>query len=309
MSSKLQVDPTQRGIWQYHFYYPPLEEKFRLSLGEGQTAIEKYEGIFFKREDQNPTGSFKDRGLAYQISWAYEQGFNDLVLSTSGNAGIAAAAYCQLVKIKLHVFVSPAVNHAKLAKIKQFGCQIKITSRPVSGAVKFAKTNQFFNLRPSQQKEGFEGYKSIAFEIHQNQGKIDSLFIPVSSGTALVGVAEGFKFLDYLPQLHLVQTTAVCPMARIFDKDYLATKTSMAEALVAKVTPRKEEVISLVKQSGGGGWVVSDEQIMEAEKSLERWGIKTSAEGAAAFAGIWKARKKGKNLGKKVVCLLTGKKI
>lgn len=304
----MQVDKNASGIWRYHFYYPPVPDKDWLNLNEGKTPEIISEGIIFKREDQNPTGSLKDRGMAYQISRSFSQGARELVLSSSGNAAISAAAYCRLAKIKLHVFVSTKINLQKLEKIRQLGAEVMLSARPVSEAIRFSKETGFLNLRPSTQDDGLEGYKSLAFEIHRNLGKVDSIFIPVSSGTALVGMAEGYKTLGYLPQLNLVQTTAVCPLAGLFDKDYKVSKVSLADALVARIVPRKKEILKLVEDSGGGGWVISDEQIRQAAKKLGNLGISTSAEGAAALAAIWKAKKKGKDLGEKVVCLLTGKK-
>jgi len=308
MSIPAQVEKSTSGIWRYRSYYPFVPKEYRLSLNEGETPEVKSEGIIFKREDQNPTGSLKDRGMTYQISQALAEGEEKLVISSSGNAGISAAAYCRLAEIKLHVFVSPKIKSEKLKQIKKFGAEVYLSMRPVSEAIRFSQKTGFLNLRPSVQDNGLIGYKSLAFEIHQNLGKVDSIFIPVSSGTALVGMAEGYKTLGYLPQLHLVQTTVVCPLAGLFDKDYQRSKTSLADALVARIVPRKKEILKLVEDSGGWGWVISDEQIEEAAKKLENLGISTSAEGEAALAAIWKAKKKGKDLGEKVVCLLTGKK-
>lgn len=296
------------GIWKYHFYYPKLSKKFWLSLKEGDTAEIQVGKIIFKREDQNPTGSIKDRGMAYQISRAFGEGRKNLVISSSGNAAISAAAYCQLAKIKLHTFVSPKIKQDKLKKLKEQKAEIFFSRRPVSEATRFSLEKGFLNLRPSIQEVGSEGYKSLAFEIQQNLGKVDSIFIPVSSGTALAGIGEGYKILGYFPQFHVVQTAAVCPIARIFDKDYQAKKTSLADALVAKVTPRKEQILNLIKESEGFGWVISDEEIKKALRELAKLGISTSAEGGATLAAIWKAKKIQDNLGDKIICLLTGKK-
>lgn len=308
MSSILQVEKGKPGIWKYHFYYKTVSKKFWLSLREGDTAELKVEKIIFKREDQNPTGSIKDRGMAYQISKAFGEGAKNLVISSSGNAAISAAAYCQLAKIKLHTFVSSKIKQDKLKKLKELKAEIFFTRRPVSEAIRFSSEKGFLNLRPSVWETGSEGYKSLAFEIHQNLGKVDNIFIPVSSGTALAGIGEGYKILGYFPQFHIVQTTAVCPIARLFDKDYKASKTSLADALVARVTPRKKQILNLIKESQGSAWVISDGEIKKAWSELTKLGISTSAEGAAALAAFWKARKIKDNLGAKTVCLLTGKK-
>lgn len=318
----IQEDLSQKGIWWYWRYFPVIKKNFRLTLSEGGTPTKVIQDIIFKREDLNPTGSLKDRGLAYQISKTYCEGEKNLVISSSGNAAISAAAYCRLAKIKLFVFVSDKANLGKLGKIGGLGGEIKMTKRPVSEAIKFAKEKGFKNLRPSVDPFGIEGYKTVAFEIVKELGRIEDIFLPVSSATSLIGITEGFKILGYLPRIHACQSTKINPIAGEFDKDFVKTSTSLAGALVAKVTPRKEEAIKIIKVSGGWGWVVEDEGnegnggnggengdrgIREAMEWLISHGIETSAEGALALAGVWKAKEKGWKLGK-TVCLLTGKK-
>lgn len=306
MSELFQAE--NKGIWKYGKHYSPVDENFKLTLGEGNTPEVEFDGIIFKREDQNPTGSIKDRGLAYQISKAYEAGHQALVISSSGNAAISAASYCRLAGIKLKVYVSPRINKGKLRKIKALGVEVETSEKAVSEAERFSKKNNVLNLRPSVEKFGSEGYKSLAFELDECLGKIDSLFVPVSSGTSFSGLGAGYRELGYLPMMYAIQTTAVCPIASQFDFDYVPSKFSLADALVARVTKRKDEVLNLIRDSGGGAFVIDDDQITKAWRQLEAFGIETSAEGAVALAAVFKARKKGKNLGKKVVCLLTGQK-
>lgn len=307
MTSELQEEKSTAGIWRYHPYYLPIEENFRLTLGEGGTPEVALEEIVFKREDENPTGSVKDRGMAFQVSWVWQKGIKAVAISSSGNSAISAAAYCQLAGIRLYAFVSPKINKEKLEKIESFNVKVFLTPRPVSDAVKFAKEENVFLLRSSISEEALEGYQSLAFELHKNLGRIDDLFLPVSSGTTLAGIAKGYQNLGYLPRFQVVQTTAVHPIADVFDKDYKASLTSLADALVARVTQRKEAVIGLIKESQGCGWVVNDEEIQKACFWLESHNLSTSAEGAASLAAIWKAKKKGVVLGSKIVCLLTGR--
>ena len=314
----LQVDVTKKGIWKYWRHLPAVNEKFWLSLDEGNTPEVTIDGIIFKREDLNPTGSLKDRGLAYQVSQAYSEGHKNLVISSSGNAAISAAAYCQLAKINLFAFVPKNINLEKLEKIKELDGLIMISDRPVSDSIKFAKEKGFKNLRPSVDPLGTEGYKTITFEIFKEFGKIDDIFLPVSSATCLVGIAKGFRVLGFLPRIHACQSTKIFNIAGEFDKDFRKTKTSLATALVAKITPKKEEAIKIIRESGGWGWVVGDGKerdkrnkrdkgIKEAMEWLEERGLETSAEGALGLAAIWKAKSKGWKLGK-TVCLLTGRK-
>lgn len=278
----------------------------------GNTPEVEMGGIIFKREDLNPSGSVKDRGISYQLNWAKKEGIKNLILSSSGNAAISACFFGQKLGLELFIFVSPKTDKKKLAIIKKYSFRVFITNRPISDSIKFAKKNNFYHLRPSTDPRGTVGYREIAREILESQGNqgnrgIGAVFIPVSSGTTLMGVAEGFRKSDFLLQLHIVQTAVVCPLAGKFDKDFVPAKLSLASALVAKYVPKKQEIIQLVKDSGGWGWVVSDEEIVEADGWLKERGVATSFEGAASLAAVWKAKNKGWNLGK-TVCLLTGRR-
>jgi len=305
-SIKLSKEEGRKGIWRFWAYLTPLQEQFSLSLGEGNTPEVIFEDkLILKREDKNPTGSLKDRGMAYLISWACQNGFKNLVLSSSGNAAISAAAFCDLAKLNLFVFVSPSIEKKKMEKIAGNRVKIFKSSRPVSDATKFAQENKYFNLRPSINKFGSEGYQTIAFEIAESQGFIEDLFLPVSSGVALKGIAEGFKKLGFLPRFHLCQPAAVCPLASIFDHNFVPEKKNLAKSLVARYTPLRQEIINLIKESSGSGWVINNQAILEAEKILAKNLVTTSYEGALALAAVFKAREQGLKLGK-TVCLLTG---
>jgi len=274
-------------------------------VGETQEIV--IEDIIFKREDRNPTGSVKDRGISHQLDWAKKQGIRDLVISSSGNAAISACYFCQKLGLNLSTFVSPRINKKKLDIIHGYIFQVFVSPRAKSDSIKFAKKNNFFHLRASTDPRGKAGYQTIAKEITADHGQINSLFVPVSSGSTLIGVAEGFRAIGYLPQIHAVQTTTVNTIAKTFDYDFISTKTSLASALVAKYTPCKSQAINLIKESKGHGWVISDQEILTADQWLQEKRIITSYEGGAALAAIWKAKKNNWQLGK-MVCLLTGKR-
>lgn len=312
MKSKIKFnlpkDETKKGIWKFSSFLTPIDERYQLSMGEGETReIMAEDSLILKREDENPTGSLKDRGLAYLVSLHYSQGQKNLVLPSSGNAAISAAFFCELAKINLVVFVSPKIDKEKLQKLKEKRVAVVISSKPVSDSAKFAKEKGFVNLRPSMGKFGSEGYQTIAFEILSNQGAVEDVFIPVSSGVALIGIALGFKKFGILPRIHVCQTSFVCPIASFFDKNFIREKESLAKALVAKYTPLKEKIIKIVKESGGSGWVISNQEIVQAQKYLENRQVVTSEEGAVALAGWQKAKIGGWGVGKSV-CLLTGRR-
>lgn len=295
-----------KGIWAFAHLLPPASPAHQLSLGEGSTKLQKKDGIFFKFEYENPTGSVKDRGMAYQISKLSESGIKEAVMSSSGNAAISAAVYCKLAHIKLTVFVSDSINKNKLSVLKDNKVKVIRDKRPVSSAFRFAQQTHTYFLRQSTDPYAIFGYETLAFEIINENSTIDTVFIPVSSGTTLVGLAKGFLKMGRLPSLHAVQTEYIHPVASLFDKEFQVKKSSIADAIVAKYLPRKKEIIDLVLQSQGSGWVVSNEDIIKARKILLSYKINCSHEGAATLAAFYKARRKNYKY-KYPVCILTGK--
>lgn len=272
-----------------------------------ETSLKEIDGIFFKLEYQNPSGSVKDRGVMHQIEEAKKEGYKNFVVSSSGNAALSAKYWTEKMHLGLTVFVSPNVNKGKLSKLRKTGTKVIVSKRPISDAIKFAKNADAFNLRASTDPNGYIGYKILAKEILNQVEDVGSVFIPASSGTLCYGVASGFDELNHLPQIHVVQTTYCNIIASHFDTDFKKTETSLADALVAKTSVLKEPLIKLVQQSAGSGWVVKDNEIEKAWKYLKRNNILTSFEGAATLAAVQKAKKANFDIQSPIVCLLSGK--
>jgi len=279
----------------------------RFPLEEGNTPVRQIDGVYYKLENANPTGSVKDRGVSYQVWKAANDGFTKFCISSSGNAAISAAAYVSLTGGSLDAFVSPNINKEKLKKIMGERVSVHIVRKPISDCVKFSKKTGAFNLRASHDPSGWVGYTSVAFELDFKLGKVGSVFIPVSSGTLFYGVARGFEKMGFIPQLHAVQTTSCNLISRQFDQDFKKSKASLADALVARTTPLETKVVSYIKKSEGFGWVVSDKEIKEAWEYLYANSLDTSYEGAASLAAYNRALRRKFNIREPVVCLVTGR--
>lgn len=319
--SKINQNP--KTIWRYAAFYPAIKKENRLTLGEGNTPevySEKLakdldlEQLIFKREDLNPNGSHKDRLLAYQVSCAKESGQKFLIISSSGNAAVSAAAYCKLAGIKLFAFISPKTDKEKISKMANFKARIIISRHAQTLADLAAKKFGIKNLRPGADEKSYYGLKSIAFEIFEHCGRVEAIFIPTSSASALLAVAEGYGDLiklgeiEKMPEIYAVQTAKIHPIAEYFDKNFAVEKESLARGIISKNIPgeKMEKILSAIKESGGGGAVVSNADILKTEKILKKSKIITGFESAAAFAGAIKLKEKIR--GKKVAVLLTGKK-
>ena len=293
------------GIWKFSSLLPPLLPVFQLTSGEGSTRLIRKEGIYFKCEFDNPTGSVKDRGLCFQIAKAKENGYDRAVISSSGNAAISASFYTKLHNILLTVFVSPKIKKSKADKIPP-SVKVVTTKKPVSLAHKTALKEGSYNLRPSKDPFGPVGFRTISFEVIKDLPQADSIFIPVSSGTTLLGVYQGFARQKLFPAIHAVQTAYLHPVSSQFDRKFVVENYSLADALVARHLPLEKKIISVIRKTGGWGWTIGNRDMLKYREKLLNYKLSTSFEGAACYAAVIKARENGFPY-KNPVCLLTGK--
>jgi threonine synthase len=305
----------KKGIWRFEDKLKSIGIDFQLSLSEGNTELVQKEidskYILFKLEHLNPNQSFKDRSLAYWLSYYYSQGKSDFVISSSGNAATSAIAYCNLFDASLKVYVSeniPDYKFKKLVHTKGSSEKIKIikSNKPKSDAFKYVRDSNAMNLRGSTDDNAIEGFKTLAFELCEQDKTIDALFVCCSSGTSLSGIYEGYKQVGTMPQLHIVQTTKINPIACEFDSNFQKTNNSIANAVSDKVAMRKNRVVSIINNTGGSGWVVSDTELVAAKSELVENRIDIEGYNAyVSYAGFKKALNSGWEF-KNPVCIISG---
>lgn len=267
------------------------------------TPLIKSDSAYFKREDLNETGSAKDRAIIFQIENLKKQGFSQAVISSTGNAAISAAHFCHLNKINLTIFVSPKISQNKFNLLQKSGCQIFISDQPISEAIKFSKKNHFYLLRQSTDPTALLGYQQIGQELTNELPQITSVFIPVGSGTTLLGISQK---LSPSIKIFAVQPASNCPLSKSFDSNYQIETDNIIDAISVKYLPLKSQIITAIKTSKGSGLVVQNSDILAAQKILESQQIFTSLEGAMAFAGFKKAQSQNLDIGNYPVIILTG---
>jgi threonine synthase len=325
----LEKKKKEKSIWRYaNFYAQEIAEENQLVLDDGDTPLEeneeanrllKFKHLYFKREDKNETGSLKGRSLAYQVSLAKQRGAKAAVISTSGNAGIAAAAYAKEAGIKMYVFISPDTENAKIADIQKYDPIIIKSDRAIRFSNYVSARYKIPNLRPSRDEDSIEGFKSIAFEIAEQAGEVDAVFTFVTSGSSFVGMYRGFERyfaegrLKKIPQMYAVQAGEIFSIAEEFAENQAAIDmrkknegSITAGQLGVRHTPRKEEILEIIRKTGGRGVYVNEEDIKTAQEFLKVRKIETSLEGCASFAGLVRLQNV-KNFDT-AVCIFSGKK-
>jgi len=266
------------------------------------TPLIKIDNIYFKREDLNITGSAKDRAIQAQLKYAVAAKFSSAVISSTGNAAISAIHFCRQYAIDLTVFLSPKTDKNKLSLIRQKSKNIILYPKPISIAFKQAKKNHSYNLRQSTDPVALKGYRQIGTEIKKQLPQITDIFIPVGSGTTLLGISSS---LPPNTKIFAVQPASHCPIASVFDSNFQPENHTITTSLSTKSLPLKNKVITAIKNSHGSGLVVQNQSVAKQHQYLKKNHLVVSAESALALAGYKKAIKQNQ-VGNFPLILLTG---
>ena len=265
-----------------------------LDLGEGGTPLrrEKWlaewagvETLWVKREDQNPTGSHKDRGARAQIEACAARGDRVVVISSSGNAALAAATYGRAAGVQVVALLSPMTEAGRADAIQQAGARVVVTSKPINYTIRLSRVCGWPDLRPSHSPEALAGFRTLGEELAAELSDDIALFGYASSGTTYQAIGEVLEASNKQVALHPVQAGLVNGLSKAFDRAGDG-KRSIVGDLGVKTSDRADEVIRLVRASGGEAWWVSDDATEEAGEFLEEQGYFLARECWAALAGL-----------------------
>src|SRR5438874_5596605 len=205
----------------------------RITLGEGSTPLVRSSRIgpsiglhqlYFKYEGLNPSGSFKDRGMALATAKAVEAGAKTLLCASTGNPSASASAYAARCGLRA-VVVVPAggVAAGKLAQALAYGAIIVTATGSVDRALAFVRRladEPGVALVNSVNPYRIEGQKTAAFEVVEQLGRAPArLFIPVGNAGNISAYWRGFCELASrssasLPTLHGAQAQGAAPLVR-----------------------------------------------------------------------------------------------
>lgn len=273
--------------------------------------------LYFKREDLHPLLSHKGRSLPLMIDTHLKNKAKTFVVSSSGNAAIASALYLKKLnqkrkeKITLQIFVGEKIDSAKFKKLKKLtdkNITLAQVKNPKQTAFQLQKNNKATWLRQSTDDTALTGYENLATELSKIKN-LSAVFVPTSSGTTALGLINGFKKLKQKVQVHVVQTSAVHPIAENFSpmRSCYTEKESLATAIVDKVALRKLPLIKAIKETGGSGWVANNQEIESTIKLVNKnEKIKLSTNSALAVVGLEQALKNNWKFDGPIVCVITG---
>ncbi len=295
-----------------------------VSLGEGSTPLlaaprlgaELGIELFLKLEGQNPTGSFKDRGMTLALSKALEDGARAVVCASTGNTSASAAAYAARAGLRCAVVVpAGAIALGKLAQAQACGARVVQIDGSFDDALSAVReladrhpVTLVNNLNPYR----LEGQKTAAFEVIDDLGDApDWLCLPVGNGGNIAAYWRGFReSLDRgdatrPPRLLACQAAGAAPLVH---GSFVEHPETVATAIRIGRPVRFQEAKEAVTTSEGAALAVTDEEILAAFRRLpESEGVFCEPASAASLAGLVQARAQGLiEDGARVVCILTG---
>jgi threonine synthase len=297
--------------WQYADEFRTINNKLELYGYPSPVQLTRINdlAISFKYDGGLQLMCSKQRSLSYMIAKYIEMGKTNFVVSSSGNAALVSCYVALRYKeIKLKVFLSKQISDEKITKFitllhmdatvanfrkggRYGNIEFDLSDNPKQKAFKLGNEG-WVNLRGSQDDLALVGFRSIAYELVEMSDQWDAVFVPASSGTTALGIYQGFREAGLNPAMHIVQTTKVNALVKRVALDRGAAETEHpSESIVDIVGHRRTQVEEMITASNGGGWIISKDEVEEAQHDLFVAGILASYDSALTYAAFKKASK------------------
>lgn len=321
-------------LWRYLELLPLVDEKNKVTLGEGMTPllsldkISKKLGIelYLKDEGIIPSGTFKSRGAAVGVSRAKELGVKALAMPTNGNAGASWSIYCAKADIDAYIVMpvdAPAITRNECAIA---GAKLFLVNGLISDAGKIVgravAKNGWMDASTLKEPYRIEGKKTMGLEIAEqfNWEVPDVILYPTGGGVGLIGIYKAFRELqeigwigEKMPRLVAVQATGCAPIVKAWEENKTESEFWQQASTVAfGITVPKALgdflVLDAIYQTNGCAIAVTDEELLKDQEELAATeGTFVCPEGAANYTATKKLLASGWiKANEKVVILNTG---
>ncbi|MGF3522289.1 MAG: threonine synthase [Candidatus Bathyarchaeia archaeon] len=326
---------TPLSVWRYKDFMPIQDVSKIVSLNEGGTGLHschklgKQLGLlqlWVKNEGENPTGSFKDRGMTVGVSKANELGAKNVICASTGNTSASLAAYAAKAGMQCTVLIpSGKIAYGKLSQAMIYGAKVLQIrgnfDQSLDMVLKIAERHPSIYLLNSINPFRVEGQKSLAFEVcdQLDQNAPDRVVVPVGNAGNISAIWKGFTeykklgFIKKLPKMTGIQAAGSAPIAHAIKTNSdkivpVENPETIATAIRIGSPVSWKKAVNAIRDSGGTAETVTDEEILDAQKMLARVeGIFVEPASASSIAGLIKLLKNGvidKN--EHVVCVTTG---
>ncbi|MFA7080401.1 MAG: threonine synthase, partial [Candidatus Bathyarchaeia archaeon] len=323
------------SVWRYRDLMPIHETTKVVTLNEGGTGLHRAQrlgselglsNLYIKNEGENPTGSFKDRGMTVGVTKAVELGARHVICASTGNTSASLAAYAARAGIKCTVLIpSGKIAYGKLSQAMIHGAKVLQVKGNFDEALEFvlklAEKHKTIYLLNSINPFRIEGQKSLGYEICEqlNNETPDRIIVPVGNAGNISAIWKGLKefyqlgLIKKLPKMTGIQAVGSAPIVQAIKTDCdkiipVENPETVATAIRIGAPVSWKKAVNAIRESHGTAETVTDEEILNSQKLLAQIeGIFVEPASAASIAGLNKLIKRGIILeDERVVCVTTG---
>ena len=311
---RAQVAARPPDLWRYAEFLPPVPA---VSLGEGFTPLLDatrlgaelgMDRLLVKDESQNPTGSFKARGMAVAVSVAAAHGVEVAAAPSAGNAGSALAAYGARAGMEVRLYLPDSTPSPLIAEARRLGARVTLVPGSIADAGKALRAalgppaeNGWFDFSTLREPFRVEGKKTMGYELYEQLGGRlpDVILYPTGGGTGLIGMWKAFDEMQALgwigaerPRMVSVQSDGCAPIPRAFAAgadvaEPWSDPVTIAWGLRVPGSLGDGLMLRALRDSRGDAVAVSDADLLAGAARLAALeGIDACPEGGACVAAL-----------------------
>ena len=314
--TKESLADREPDLWRYREVLPVEHDENIVNLGEGFTPLVHasrlgaqlgLSQLYIKDEGQNPTQSFKARGMAAAVSMAKELGATKLAVPSAGNAAGALAAYAARAGLEAFIFMPHDTPRANVIECEQTGAQVTLIEGLITdcGAevARRKEAEGWFDVSTLKEPYRIEGKKTMGYELaEQFDWELpDVIIYPTGGGTGLIGMWKAFDEMQEIgwigskrPRMITVQASGCAPIVRAFEEgkrfaDEFPKAQTKASGLRVPRAIGDFLILEALRASGGTAIAVTDKELIDATKVIgAAEGIFCAPEGAACLPALKK---------------------
>src|SRR5947209_10495332 len=276
--------------------------------------------LWLKDDSRNPSASLKDRASIIAVIRAEGK---TVACASTGNAASSLAVQAASFDLPCYIFVPHNAPRAKVVQLLMCGATVFAVQGSYDDAfdlcIEACNAFGWYNRNTGYNPYLVEGKKTVGLEIAEqlNWQVPDSILVPTGDGCIISGVYRGFEDLYHLgmieriPRLVAVQAEGSPAIVRALEGDGIVRPypaQTIADGISVGLPRNGAMAVKVIRESGGFGITVSDEEILAAEKELARLtGVFAEPSGAASYAGLLRLLDEEKIArDERVVLLVTG---
>lgn len=313
--SKDGLVPRTSSLWRYREVLPVADDENIVTLGEGWTPLIKANRLAsslsirldlrIKDEGQNPTQSFKARGMTAAISMAKELGVAKVAVPSAGNAAGAMAAYAARAGIEAFIFMPSDTPKANIVECEKAGARVTLVDGLITDCGKIVAERKgaegWFDVSTLKEPYRVEGKKTMGYELAEQMGwrLPDVILYPTGGGTGLIGMWKAFDEMEAMgwigpkrPRMVSVQSATCAPIVRAFHAgerfaDEFENASTVASGLRVPKAIGDFLILDAIRSSNGTAIAVSDDDLVDAVAEIgAAEGIFAAPEGAACLPAL-----------------------